>query len=297
MESKTQSILIFLFIIGFLIYLVVNQAPTSKVENLKFQNIFSYLIGANKTIDSNKATSVISSRESSIIPEKIPFGFTPDKLSPHFEKVKLEVKKTTNSQNQFSIALKTNLKKGEKINISGWWFRTNRQSSKSIPWGIKYYNPFGYSKKEPIVLETGDYVYFYFSPSPTGQSFRLNKCTGYLNNDFLFSPPLPQNCPLPSKKEISFLSGRCQSFILSLKKCEAVSPAKIQIFNRPDELSCRIYLEEFNYKNCYDDHYSDPDFLSHEWRVWLDWPLQFDPEHDRLLLFDEKGLLVDEYAY
>lgn len=296
MGGKTKSILIFLFIIGFLVYLATNQTPASKVKSLKLSDVFHYFGKSKQVVNSEKTPSTISSKKPSISPDEIPFGFSQEKLSPYFKKVKLEIAKTVGNQKQF-VFLKTNLQNKEKVNISGWQLKTNSQISTPILWGIKYYDPFGYSKKEPIVLEAGDFAYLYFADSPVGQNFRLNKCSGYLNNSFQFNPPLPKNCPFPSRREFSFLSGRCQSFILSLKQCDTVSPAEIRTFSRPEELSCRIYLEEFNYKSCYNEHYLDPDFLSHEWRIWLNRPLQLDPEHDRLLLFDEKGLLVDEYIY
>ena len=92
-------------------------------------------------------------------------------------------------------------------------------------------------------------------------------------------------------------SGRCQSFILSLGSCEEPTPSELNEYSVENDLGCRSYLDTLNYTGCYRTYRYTANFFSNEWRIWLNQAMPFDQQHDRVLLFDRNGLLVNEYVY
>ncbi len=101
------------------------------------------------------------------------------------------------------------------------------------------------------------------------------------------------NCPSVSRSEISSFTGLCQDYILSLGSCRLPSPNVLLPYF--DE-ACKTFLNNLNYSGCFQKYRSDKDFLGREWRVWSGTKF-LDDRHDQLLLFDNKGLLVDDYSY
>ena len=180
-----------------------------------------------------------------------------------------------------------------KIDITGWQFKSNRGGN-FIPQAVALYDPSGNTPATDIIMGNGDYVNFYTSASANGKSFRLNKCTGYLQQITAFTPSLPLQCPSPSRSEVSGFSGQCQDYILSLGSCR-VPDGNPPISN--NDHACRSYLDNVNYKGCFEAHRADKDFSSNETRVWLGASRILDDRHDQLLLLDNKGLLVDLYGY
>jgi len=247
--------------------------------------------------------SVISPETPIIIPTipdyLIPSGFTRSQLSPYFGKIKISAQYNS-SYNPSGFKVYSGLSNDEKVNITGWRIKTNHGEI-IIPQAINVYEPSGLTPPQDIVLSANNYVNIYLSVNPINKNFRLNKCMGYLQNDYVFSPPLPQNCPAPSHSDISYLSGECQSYIRSLWGCMVPDEDSDSFYasvggSSREEVECRAFLDTINQNGCFQKHRWDGDFLSNEWRVWIRQHI-LDSQHDRVLLFDKQGLLVDEYIY
>jgi len=237
-----------------------------------------------------------------VIPDySIPSGFTRQQLSPYFGKINISAQ--SNSFCNYCPAefrVYSSLSSDEKVDVTGWRIMTN-SGEITIPQAINVYEPSGSSPQGDIVLSASNYVTIYLSISPISKNFRLNKCIGYLQNDYVFNPALPQNCPSPSRSEISYLSGKCQSYILSLRGCKVPEKDEGSFYysiggSSREEVECRAFLDTINQNSCFQKHRFDKDFLSNEWRLWIRQHI-LDSQHDRVLLFDKNGLLVDEYTY
>jgi hypothetical protein len=223
----------------------------------------------------------------------IPYGFKREQLSPYFGKINIStVSYYTWGNYPAYITLSSSLPPDEKISITGWRIKSNLETI-LIPQTIEVYDPSGFSSSVDIIFKAYQTVSFYSSFSPIGQNFRLNKCIGYLEEIYDFSPPLPRNCPYINRAEISGLSGTCQNYILSLSSCQMPAPNPPI---SPNDEACWAYLNTLNYRGCFDRYRRDTDFLSSEWKVWMG-RINLDSSHDRLLLFDKNNLLVDEYSY
>ncbi len=228
----------------------------------------------------------------------IPQGYTREQLSPYFQKIRISSAYASwwggyPSQISFYSYLSGN----EKIDITGWRIKSNIGEI-LVPKAVNIYEPAGFAMPEDIVFLGNSYLNIYSNFSPISRNLRLNKCIGYLQNSYDFNPALPQSCPLPySRSEISYLSGQCQSYIFSLGGCRLPDVSFYNLLpgnERGD--ACRNFLNNVSYNSCFEKHRSDLDFFSNEWRVWTGQNI-LDPQHDRVRLFDNQGLLVDQYIY
>jgi len=322
---------VFVLVIGFIIYLAIASDSfldfsSFKIILPKFLSIPSPVVTTTSNVidDLNKnnkkeflETEAGESKKSEDAGEKLqtqqnenqpeiipPKGFTKEQLSPYYQKIKISSLSRNRwdfyfSRNFTSLTLSTyySSKDEKPINISGWYIMSNRGIVLNIPQAVSDYNP-KLAVNEDIVLEPGGSVTFYNTESPIRFNLRLNKCLGYLNNNYNFVPNLPRNCPYVDRSEIITFSGDCQSFIMSRPRCYQPTPNEINSFSL--ELACRQVLDSLNYGGCYSRYRNDKDFFSKEWWVWLGNGFNtssLDEKHDRLLLFDKQNLLVDEYIY
>lgn len=189
------------------------------------------------------------------------------------------------------IALSADLSSGEMVNITGWTIKSNKGFFK-IP---KAQEAYSFDRIETdIWLKNGERVRIFSGVSTKG-NFRLNKCTGYLENTSPSTPSLPRNCPAVNRDEISGFSGACQDYISSLNSCE--NP----LLNPPvplDDNACHEFLRQLNYVGCVERYGKDSDFLSSEWRVWVGNEMRvMDSRHDKIQLLDARKSLIDEYVY
>lgn len=233
----------------------------------------------------------------SVAPYNIPQGFTASQLSPYFGQVRLgNVSPGYNysySGSYGQVSLYAYLSQSTTtVDVTGWQIKTNR-GGEYIPQAVVIYDPSGLAAPSDIRLKSGDTVNLYSTSAPV--NLRLNKCIGYLPNQSQFIPQLPQNCPYPDRSQIQSFSGACQNYITSLGNCQLPN---FNDFRVPqNDYSCLDYLNtHFNYYSCYNAHFADPDFLSNEVRVWMG-SSPFDQLHDKVLLLDRNGLLVDVYTY
>jgi hypothetical protein len=185
-----------------------------------------------------------------------------------------------------------------RLDVTGWSIRA-RSGGYFIPGAVGFYDAAGLAPETAITLGSNEYLYIYSTTGPVGKNLRINKCLGYLQNFKDADPGLPYyTCPAfyRDQSELSHLSGVCQDYITSLWGCQL--PEDVPPVPR-DDYECLEFLDTWNYKGCVEKYRSDSDFLSQEWWVWSGrGSLSFlDERHDRVLLLDQNGLLVDEYIY
>ncbi len=221
--------------------------------------------------------------------------------SPYFGKIKISTVKYQSSSDPSLITLSTQLTREEKINITNWSVNGNKGKI-IIPQGIEKYKTF--ASPQNIFVKQSDKIYLVSGSNPWGganplgknKNFRVNKCFGYLLDNFDFYPSISKNCPLPNKLEqISHLNESCQEFILDIRKCEI--PDYSDNIKITFDMECRGYMDDnFNYNSCFENYQQDENFLKNYWHVYLNTDIVKEL-HDILYLRDRNGLLVDEYLY
>ncbi len=301
------KVVFFLIIIGGIaIYFFTHQSeifqgsPQEKI----LSPIAKYTAPSASYTPSFSAPSISSmitspSFESLEIPDYlIPSGYSREELSPYFQQVSISSISASSFYGSYpaQVRIYSHLSEEEKIDITGWKIKSNRNEFK-IPQAVDIYEPSGMASPTDIVISGNSSILILEGRSPINKSFRLNKCVGYLANNYDFYPSLPQDCPSIPRSEISYLSGQCQSYIDSLSGCEAPDISFYNSLPGNDEgNACRAFLSTINHNSCFQKYRPDGDFLSNEWWVWVN-TISLDSQHDRVMIFDEKGLLVDEYIY
>ena len=228
-----------------------------------------------------------------------PLGYVESQLSPFYKQIRITGVNPPDYfgdyNSEFTISTDNLI---NPANITGWTIRANLGGTIEIPRAVSEYTPYGLNPEGDIVLRSGEHMRAYSWKSAIGKNFRLNKCTGFLNQMYAFSPSLPEECPsIAQDRRVITFTGACQDFLRSLPSCKLPSPNDLNRYTGSNDIECRKIADQYTYGNCYDTNRTKSDFLSREWRVWLNGAMRFDPKHDRLILFDKQGLVVDEYVY
>lgn len=305
--SKPGSFLLILFIGGLIVF-AATQILSGDVEPDGAFSIFKLdsLLDAPVTSETSGGIGTLptvggsSSSGSSVSPAvQPPSGWTADELSPYYGKVKISgIKAVKAFPGESGFTLSAQYSNNVSLVVTGWRVKSNK-GDVLIPNAIADYIPFGIPSETLIVLEAGSRVVVSSNASPISQNLRMNACIGYLNERYKFPSSLPSSCPKPysDRSEISEFPGDCQSFILSMPSCHAPTGTELNRFTGYPYAACRALLEKYNYASCYQAERGKASFFSNEWRVWMNSYIPFDAAHDRILLVDEKGLLVDQYLY
>ncbi len=228
-----------------------------------------------------------------LTPAKHSFGIN---VSPYYQQIKIrkgDLKTSDLSKERVSIYSRAK----EYINLEGWRLESERR-------GTKYYFPKAYeipqyyywTKRSDINLSPRGEVVVFSGRSPSGYSFQLNKCTGYLNNRYDFYPSLPRKCPIYSDRELESIYGLpswCRKLIRSVSRCQEPN------LNKFLTEECRDYAREnLNYGGCVKNHRYDSDFFSKKWYVYLNRNSEIWSNYsDTIILRDNNGLIVDKYSY
>jgi hypothetical protein len=223
--------------------------------------------------------------------------------SYYYKKVRVGTHQTKTSSRPSLIGLNTQLQAGEEINITGWRIKGNKGEI-LIPQGVEVYYPNSSNPPQDITIERGDKLYFYSSTNPmgAGKHFRPNKCFGFLAESYEFTPKLSFNktCPKITLDDISYLSGKCQNFILK-KMGSCKIPDYSDNLDILFDQACQSYIDNYvaenlNYSGCFENYYADDDFLENRLYFFIgrDIVSQY---HDTLYLYDKDGLIVDKLQY
>lgn len=229
--------------------------------------------------------------------------------SPYAGKISISGISSVNSDdpNEETMTLYTNLEENEKVDITGWYFRSEYTGNQAVI-GRAALLPFPYKGQETnVVLKQGDTVYISKGYSPINVSFRTNKCTGYFNENRTFYPSLQLDCPDPSDENIPIFSNNedsqdaCLDAIDRVPLCSTRGSSYTR--NLPDNvpIACKKYIEQnINYDTCVARHFADEDFIgntyylyfksfAHLWRNYN--------KKEKINLFDKNGLVVDTISY
>jgi hypothetical protein len=230
--------------------------------------------------------------EQGIPPILVVLGYGPGDASPSLGKIRIG--NFGQYGGTLTFTLSGEMSGNEKINITGWQMKANNGGF-FIPQAVNNYNPSGIESNADFVVGSGDQVTFYSTASPIVYNFRLNRCMGYMDTQNKFQPPLPNDCPSARIPQVQSFSAQCQDYVASLYNCQIPDVSRAQLSNYDD--ACRQYLSTLNYAGCYSRYASSmPGFFEQTWRVYTGTNFA-NPRHDRILLLDRQGKIVDGYVY
>jgi len=136
-----------------------------------------------------------------------------------------------------------------------------------------------------VLLHPGESAYISAGESPTGTSFRVNACTGYLSQFQTFIPPLNRPCPTPL-----YTGGEasCAHYVSSLSSCEIVYN---DIAFPKLSKQCRAFVaSEFTYNGC---TRSTP-VTFYEWRLFTPGISSFENE-PVIDLYDQSRRIIGSF--
>ena len=104
--------------------------------------------------------------------------------------------------------------------------------------------------------------------SPAGVSFKVNRCSGFLEEFQNFHPPLVTDCPsintLLAKQSVT-ISEECRDYFEKTPSCTSLPD------DAPTQCSY-LLIEHIGYNQCVDAVENDTDFYKNEWRLFLESP-------------------------
>src|SRR3989338_1597539 len=156
------------------------------------------------------------------------------------------------------------------INITGWRPKsaiTGGETSIGQGTTLSYWGKVNF--EQPIFLNPGERAIIVTGRSPVGVSFKLNSCTGFLEQFQNFAPKLPLQCPHPLEENyptgLNGLNDACVDYLKSFPRCAAhIKAIPVQFGG-----VCQDFIQTITYTGCLERHKNDSDFYKPEWRVFL----------------------------
>ena len=147
-----------------------------------------------------------------------------------------------------------------------------------------------------IILKYGESAVIVSGESPISQNFKLNKCSGYLNQRADFAPYISSNCPqLKDRNDTKNLNNRCLDYLDSLQQCF------LPTINADTDINaeCAQFVSQHaSYAGCVADYKNDGDFDKKEWRIFLGRATEFwNNKHEDIRLLDKQSNLITETSY
>lgn len=200
-----------------------------------------------------------------------------------------------------SIVLTLSRSAKEPLALTGWTFESGvTGNTAQIGSGTEVPRSGTITGIEPIVLAPGDKAIVSSGRSPIGSSFRVNLCTGYLEQYQDFSPALPKSCPRPLDEYDRYFEGNfsrseaCEAFVKKIPSCSLVS----QIPPEHSGECGNFVISTLSYNSCVSRHERDTGFKKPEWRVFLGRSSEFwKNDREVVRIRDAAGRLVAEVAY
>jgi len=228
-------------------------------------------------------------------------GAATAELSPYASDISLSKGTATNAdRNKEYVVISVSKKAAKSFTMTGWSLESKLQRTKvslgSAP-PILYLGQV--NPEAPVTASAGGSVYVVTGRPPNGSSFRINKCSGYLEQFQDYTPRLDMDCPAPDEdallKPAKVSSPDCVDFIEGLDSCELYTG------DIPSEVgaACRDFVQnDLTYAGCIAIHRNDPDFFKNEWRLFLSRDQElWHNMHDQIVLTDENGKLIDVVTY
>lgn len=222
--------------------------------------------------------------------------------SPHFGKVSLSrsFASEADASREYVVISAHSVPRGG-ISTQGW-------SLASMVSGVRVMLPMAASELregaltniQPVVLRSGESIIVTSGFSPTGASFRENRCMGYLSSAYNFDPPLSSTCPAPSEtlaltdQNLQRYGGDCIDYVRSIPQCGRPTTIPISL-----PAACRIYIANtFSYNGCVDAQRTQADFGLDTWRLFIGSASElWGNGHDSIRLLDEYGRTIDAVIY
>ena len=205
----------------------------------------------------------------------------------------------TNPDQEY-IVIKASPNNTSSITLTGWQLKSGVYGG-SVQIGNGVYLPYQgtVNVEQPIALAPGERAYIVTGRSPTGVSFRENKCTGYFGQYQTFTPTLNTNCPMICDENIPVdphgFNNYCLDILDRIPRCQIYTTP----FTQQVTPECQRYIiNNANYSGCVNLHKNDPDFVGGTWRIFLSREVKLWRDRREVIeLLDPAGKIADAISY
>ena len=213
----------------------------------------------------------------------------------------VSVRKNTRPSQEY-VVLQASPKNKYDVAITGLTLKSKVTFlGEEIPKAWKLPFPANEGSGEIVTLRPGEKAYIISGHSPNGQSFQLNKCTGYFEQGMNFVPSLPLRCPRPVDDPLPLppntLSDACYDYLKTLGRCK-VPPSSVPTKLRADG-SCQAHIfSKISYNQCVTYYKNDRGFFQGEWRIYLGRNTRLWKDKREIIeLLDENGRTIDRKSF
>lgn len=222
-------------------------------------------------------------------------------LSPYADDITLEAGDVvTKDEDQEYLYLRN--QGTSPISLLGWSIESYVSGERAhLPLGTALPRSGRVNEVSAIILEPQDSAIVVSGESPTGTSFRENRCTGYFGQHQDFVPALQEQCPYPLTEmeeygNIDLDDDSCYRFVGTLRSCHT---ARGDARDARISASCEAFVvDELTYQGCVRNHQFDADFTTGSWRVYLAEESElWRKEREIIRLLDREGRTVDVLRY
>ena len=187
-----------------------------------------------------------------------------------------------------------------QLEITGWkLFDRNRKVSYKLPKAIRVFGSDDIQSATAVRANPGDLIIVSSGSSPSGSSFKLNKCSGYRSQFKGFTPSIKTECPSALDEflrlgSVPYTDNQCYAVVERLSKCRVVTQIPSSVTKE-----CRGFLETVaTEKGCVRQHRNDEGFFLSEWRLFLGSDEEIWKNKDNILyLLDDQNRLVATLVY
>ncbi|QQG45760.1 MAG: peptidoglycan-binding protein [Candidatus Sungiibacteriota bacterium] len=214
------------------------------------------------------------------------------KTSPYKGKIVISFVSGKSEDPKAEYLILANKTEKEKVIISDWFIEISSGARFTIPKGYELPG-FSTLPSDPIALRPGDRATITVGRQEKNADFRQNVCTGYFDEETVYSPTLSHQCPRPDTGRLISLSDQCLRIIDATPTCRLSRPGPYI------DSDCSQYLNRsLNYTGCVADYRNRKDFYSQEWLIWMQKNQEFFRNvREHIILRDPQGRVVDEYSY
>jgi len=257
-------------------------------------SISDMVVGPLRTTDVNSPAEVTAEELGELSPVMGMVEIVSDTYTANDDRINFEY-----------IEIRADKNNVQPINISNW----SVQSMISdvwigIPQAAELYVSGEVNELQDIYLRPGERAIIATKQSPVGVSFRVNRCSGFLNDTQDFVPPLSTSCVNPrdivppSIENLQEYGASCVAFAENFGTCEYITNKTLGFSNLSQKCLERIQ-PRLTYNYCSGIHGGDADFYdSKEWRIFLNQDDTIWREtYEIIRLLDENHHTVDVFTY
>lgn len=193
------------------------------------------------------------------------------------------------------IAVRQDSKK--LLDITGWSVKgVMDKEPRVIGTGAQVFYQGRVNSERDIVLYPGEKAIVLAGDSPVGVSFKVNKCSGFLEQFQSFTPSFPTTCPHPALDQTIYTTDLvCSQFMRSILRCNAF------VGEYPSNINseCKDLIDaNLTYNSCIKNHAGDSTFYKGEWRVYLGGSDSFGSDKgDVVTVYDANGNEIDSIIF